>query len=69
MQYQRPRRIRGQTLNRYFEVNMNRLTQGSTWAGLGVMLATISNFVPGQYSVFVHAAAAAAAAIAGALNS
>lgn len=45
----------------------NRFTQGSTWAGIGVLLTVIGNYFP-QYAMFFHAATAAAAGIAGAVN-
>jgi hypothetical protein len=47
---------------------MNRLKQGSTWAGIGVILTTIGNFIPG-YGIYLIALGAAAASAAGVLNS
>lgn len=43
---------------------MDRLTEGSSWAGLAAMLQAISAFVPPTWTVWLHAATAAAAAIA-----
>lgn len=47
---------------------MNRLKQGSTWAGLGVILTTLGSFIP-VYGIYLQALGAAAAGAAGVLNS
>lgn len=43
---------------------MQRLKEGSTWAGFGTLLGLASAFVPPQYQIFVQALAAGAASIA-----
>lgn len=47
---------------------MERLLQGSTWAGLGVLLNVLATFFP-AYALPLHMATAAAAAAAGVINS
>lgn len=44
---------------------MKRLTEASTWAGLGVFFQVAKAFVPPQYAVVLDAASGLAAAAAG----
>ncbi|MFZ6732230.1 hypothetical protein ACO0LG_09940 [Undibacterium sp. Ji42W] len=44
---------------------MKRLTEASTWAGLGIMAQVLANIVPGQYGLYLHGISAVAAALAG----
>lgn len=43
---------------------MQRLKEGSTWAGLATLLGLAAAFVPPQYTVVVQALAAGAAGVA-----
>jgi hypothetical protein len=47
---------------------MQRLTQGSTWAGFGVLFQVLKGFVPPQYTIFMDGATAVAGTIAGLIN-
>lgn len=46
---------------------MNRLTEASTWAGLGVLCQVAKAFVPPSWQIYLDGASAAAAAFAGAI--
>lgn len=44
---------------------MKRLTEASTWAGIGVMAQVLASLAPGQYGFYMHGLSAVAAALAG----
>lgn len=46
---------------------MNRLTEASTWAGLGILCQVAKAFVPPSWQIYLDGASAAAAAFAGAI--
>jgi len=45
---------------------MDRLKEGSTWAGIGIFFQILANFFP-AYALYAHALSGGAAAIAAAL--
>ncbi|WP_343724265.1 hypothetical protein [Herbaspirillum huttiense] len=44
---------------------MNRLSEASTWAGLGVLFQVMKAFVPPAWQIYLDGASAAAAGVAG----